>query len=219
MEKIAVIGANGKMGKLICETLKNSYEIIEIDKTKDINIARDCDLIIDFSTGSNSSKTAKWCEIYRKKLIIGATGQTNEENKLIKSASKNIPILMAGNFSIGISTLKNIFFYLKNLPSENIIIYECHHKNKKDAPSGTAKELKTFLKSLFNCKIDTIFSRGGEEIGLHQISFYFGSEVLKFSHQAFSRKSFIDGLIKTIPYMLKLNNPGLISFDNIIKSL
>lgn len=218
MKKIAIVGSYGKMGQLLIESLSKEYQIVGIDKNDEMQLAKDSDLVIDFSTGENSAKTAIWCEKNQKSLIIGATGQTNEENDIILHASKNIPLMKAGNFSIGISAIKQM---LKNIPSikiDNIAIFEKHHKNKKDTPSGTAIELEGCVSELFNKNPQVVAIRGGEEIGLHEISLYFGSEVITISHQAFSRKAFVDGVVIAAKFMLEKTQNGFYTFENLMKN-
>ncbi|MBE5756025.1 MAG: hypothetical protein E7341_05080, partial [Clostridiales bacterium] len=106
--KIAIIGSKGRMGQAICEALNEKFELIEIDKTVSIETARDAEIVIDFSSGENSAKTAVWCEKNNKKLIIGATGQTKSELKKIVKTSENNIVVIAGNFSIGIARIKKI---------------------------------------------------------------------------------------------------------------
>lgn len=215
MKKIVVIGSKGRMGTLICEKLKNEYEIIGIDKGDNYEKLKCCDLAIDFSTGENSGFVAKLCAENHLPLIIGATGQTDKELIQINDAAKHIPILMAGNFSVGIIKMKEILKSLKSLEIDKIIILESHHNGKKDKPSGTAKELSQTIENELNIKPEILSIRGGEEIGTHEIKIYFGSEVLTFSHIAFSRQPFVNGLKIAIKRILNNKTKGLYSLTNL----
>lgn len=216
MKKIAVVGSQGRMGKLICDSLNQKYNVVGIDKYDDLEMARESELVIDFSSGSNSVQTAIWCKEHKTKLIIGATGQSQSELKIIEEASKQIPIMKAGNFSQGIVFLKKMLKIMHNKDIENISIIEMHHKQKKDSPSGTAIELAKTIETELGIKPDIFAVRGGEEIGTHEIKIYFGSEVLTISHQAFSRNAFAQGVMLAAKFMLKTNQSGLYSFDDLL---
>lgn len=218
MKKIAVIGGKGRMGMLLSGMLGEKYEVAKIDLGDDLGNVKDCSLVIDFSTGENSAQTAMWCKENQKPLIIGATGQTNEENEIILCASREIPLMKAGNFSIGIAMVKQMIQCLKSINVDDVAIFEKHHKNKKDKPSGTAIELGIFLQDLFNFIPQVTAIRGGEEVGVHEVSLYFGSEVIKISHQAFSRKAFAEGVLIAVEYMLEKAQNGLYTFENLILS-
>lgn len=216
MKKIAVIGYKGKMGSCVFEKISHSYQVVGIDVNDSIAIAKHADIVVDFSTGANSAKTAIWCAKQKIPLIIGATGQNNKENKVIIECAKKIPILKAGNFSIGIAILKKMLLHLKLCNIDSVSILEKHHKLKRDKPSGTALELETYLKKFYNIEIDINAVRGGREIGMHEISIYFGDEVLSLRHQAFSRNAFVEGVMLAIKFMLNIKDSGLYNFEDII---
>lgn len=213
MKKILVVGCNGKMGKLICERLEKIYDIVGIDIEDDINSTESIDLVIDFSSAKNSIKTAEYCANNKVPLIIGATGQTIEENEIIKNCAKKVPILKAGNFSLGVMLIKQMIRQFVNFDLEKIIQIEKHHKNKIDKPSGTAVELEKFILKNLNKNVETHSVRAGSEIGEHELSFYFGDEMISLSHKAFSRIAFVDGLEIAISFMLKNKKKKLFEFD------
>ena len=210
--KIAIIGSKGKMGKAIIEKLKDKYDIIEIDKTIPVEMAKECEVIVDFSSGENSVKTAVWCEKNNKKLIIGATGQTKKDLKRISKSSDVIPILMAGNFSIGILRIKKALKEIIKSDVQSISIIEKHHKDKKDSPSGTALELKDFIESLTTKNVSVCSVRGGQEIGTHEINVYYDNDVIRVSHQAFSRDAFVRGVELSVEFIKNQKTPGMYEF-------
>lgn len=216
MNRIAVIGYKGRMGSIVFEQLKDSYDLIGIDKNDNLDLAINADLVIDFSSGENSLKTAEWCAENKIPLIIGATGQNKNELNLIKTLSNQIPILKAGNFSLGIAKIKQILSCFNSFKFENIYICEKHHKNKKDCPSGTAIELKNFISEKFNTNVEILALRGGEEIGMHEINLYFDSELITISHQAFSRKAFVRGVMLAVNYMLEQTHAKMYCFEEIL---
>lgn len=214
--KIAVVGANGKMGKLVSSALANEFEVIEIDIGDDLNLANESKLIIDFSTGKNSASTARFCRKHKIPLIIGATGQNEDEINEIIETSKVIPVVKAGNFSLGISLLKSMCSKFLCVNSENIIILERHHKNKVDAPSGTALELEKDLRCKGSSNISTHAIRGGAEIGTHEIDFYFGDELMSVTHKAFSRMAFVRGVLLSVDFIKNCSDAKLYTFDDVV---
>ena len=210
--KIAIIGSKGRMGQAVCEALNEKFELIEIDKTVSIETARDAEIVIDFSSGENSAKTAVWCEKNNKKLIIGATGQTKSELKKIVKTSENNVVVMAGNFSIGIARIKKILKTILTADVQSVSVIEKHHKDKKDSPSGTALDLKAVIESLTNKNVQVCSVRGGKEIGTHEIDVYYENEVIRISHQAFSREAFVRGVELSVEFVKNQSEPGLYEF-------
>ena len=147
-----------------------------------------------------------------KKLIIGATGQTKGDLKKIVKASESIVIVMAGNFSIGIARLKKFLKTALTADVQSVSIIEKHHKDKKDSPSGTALELKKCIESLTKKQVQVSSVRGGKEIGTHEIDVYYENEVLRISHQAFSRDAFVRGVELSVEFVKTQNEPGLYEF-------
>lgn len=215
---IAVVGANGKMGSSVCKKLQNFYKIIEIDAKNSINLAKNANLVIDFSTGSFSAKVANFCEENGLPLIIGSTGQTEIEKKQIEDCSKTIPILLCKNFSVGVFLQKKIAHLILEFVDTDMTILEKHHKEKKDSPSGTALDLRDYILSFSKKNIPILAERGGSEIGTHQVDFYFGDELISVTHKAFSRNVFADGVMIAAEYMLNINKAGLYNFDEILEN-
>ena len=209
---IAIIGSNGRMGQVLCAKLGEKHEIIKIDKTVPIEEASSAEIVIDFSTGENSAKTAVWCEKNNKKFIIGATGQKKSELKRILKASEQVPIVMVGNFSLGVARIKKALNEFVKEDVQCVYIIEKHHKNKKDSPSGTALELKNYIEDSFKKEVQVLSVRGGNEVGLHEIDIYYENEVIRISHQAFSRDAFVRGVELSIEFLKRQNRPGLYEF-------
>ena len=215
MKKVAIVGSSGKMGKMLVSELMENFEVVGIDKNDSMSLAKNVDIVIDFSTAKNSIITAKWCEKNGKSLIVGATGHSEKELKIIMSVSEKIPVMIAGNFSLGILRLKSIIKNMKLENLESVTIFEKHHKEKKDKPSGTALELKKFINAVCDCPVEILSLRGGKEIGLHEVYLYFDEEVMVLSHQAFSRQVFARGVERAALYMLSQSKCGIYKFDEI----
>ena len=173
----------------------------------------------------------------KKRVVIGTTGFTKKEENLIKKYSKKIPILKAGNMSLGI----NLLMYLTEIASKSLgktflsKIYEAHHKHKKDYPSGTALMLgkgiavgknkdfysligKKFLNKKtfpYNKKINFNSIRKGEIIGEHFVGFASGKETIKLKHYAFDRSLYSDGAL-TASKWLMTKKAGLYSMRDLM---
>ena len=217
---IAVVGANGKMGREVTKKLKAAFPHLRVAKILSegkLQYQKQLRLVIDFATGKSSAGSSEFCAEHAVPLIIGSTGQTIAEMSAIRKASERVPIVKAGNFSIGVECLKGILKLVSHLPASDIVILEKHHKQKKDSPSGTALELAAIVEQEFKKTPAVLSERGGEEIGTHTIDIYFGKEKLTLSHQAFSREAFVNGVVIATKVMLSDLSPKLYNFTEILQ--
>lgn len=159
MTKVGVFGANGRVGKLILEDLKETADIslssvfvrnelnFSIDPsvlvTTDIKSFLDgCDIVIDFSLPEACEALLEAAIITPKPIVTGTTGLSAHQLNLLKQASDKMPILYATNMSLGVALLNKLVYQASAaLEDFDIEIVEMHHKHKKDAPSGTALTL------------------------------------------------------------------------------
>lgn len=202
MKKVAVVGFKGKMGSLIFSALQNDFIVFGVDRENRLENL-DIDLVVDFASHESSVVSAKFCLKNNIPLIIGSTGQTDDENREIDEISKHIRVLKRANFSNGIVVLKRFIENVLMIYPDRFEIIEKHHKNKKDAPSGTAKELKEFISDRFSGEIKISSIREGEEMGEHTVIAYCGDEKLTASHNVYSRNAFVLGVVKEIKSILK----------------
>lgn len=212
--KIAVVGANGKMGKLLCEKLNDKFDVLKITRECKLDKQNIC-LVVDFASAESSVESAVWCAKHKVPLIVGSTGQTNFQKDEILKASEKTPILIAGNFSVGILLLKKLLKTVDFELVEDIVIFEKHHKNKKDKPSGTALELENLIRAKTSRHADVLVERGGKEIGTHKIDLYFENELISIKHQAFSRECFADGVLLAVEFMFQQKERKLFLFEDV----
>ena len=154
--KLAITGCMGRMGQQIIKSAKSNRNFTVTVLTENrlinkkingINISlndekafKKADVIIDFTIPKCTFEVLKIATKLKKKVIIGTTGFTKKEENLIKKYSRKIPILKAGNMSLGI----NLLMYLTEIASASLgnnylsKVFEAHHRHKKDHPSGTA---------------------------------------------------------------------------------
>ena len=169
--------------------------------------------------------------------MIGTTGFNKREELLIKKFSKTIPILKAGNMSLGV----NLLMYLTEIASKSLgnnflsKVYEVHHKHKIDYPSGTALMLgkgiadgknknlfgmigKKFLNKKqfpYSKKINFNSIRKGEVIGEHEVSFSSGKEIIKLNHESFDRALYSEGALTAAKWLMK-KEAGLYSMRDLL---
>ena len=205
MKTIFVNGLSGKMGKTINNLILDDSDL-EIVKT-----IRDSDVVIDFSRPESTISLILEAKEHKKPLVIGTTGFTDIELKLIKEASNEIPIMLSFNMSKGIYYFKkNIEQFLKdNSDSMKCLISETHHTQKVDAPSGTAIELKKFIEINNNQKyitsIEIESKRVSDIFGIHEVIFFNNANQISFKHEALSRKIFADGAISIAKSMVGIS--------------
>ena len=238
--KLSLTGCIGRMGKQLIKTCQNDkrFKLHSLTEGKIIskkihnikpqlnteNAFKDTDIIIDFSVPKCTLEVLEIASKLKKKVVIGTTGFSKVEENKIKSYSKKIPILKAGNMSLGI----NLLMYLTEITSKTLgkkylsKIYEVHHKHKKDFPSGTALMLgkgiaigknKDFYKLIgkkylnkkifpYGNKINFNSIRKKEIIGEHEVLFSSGKEIIRLNHEAFDRTLYSEGALTAAKWLI-----------------
>ena len=188
---IAITGCIGRMGQQIIKSVRNdkSFKLVSLTESKiikkringikiDLNTDqafKKADVIIDFTIPKCTLQVLKIASRLKKRVVIGTTGFTKKEENLIKKFSKNIPILKAGNMSLGI----NLLMYLTEIASSSLgrkflsKVFEVHHRHKKDYPSGTALMLGEGIAKGKNLEAQVIanwlamiFRKSGKRVGI-----------------------------------------------------
>jgi 4-hydroxy-tetrahydrodipicolinate reductase len=247
---ITITGALGRMGQILIKSISKNknlrlLSLTDIKSGKNINgikiqknnleAFKKTDVIIDFSRPIASLEVLSYAKKLKKKVVIGTTGFTKQQNNLIKNYSKKIPIFKSGNMSLGINLLEYIVNILsKKIPNDYYIgINDDHHKKKIDYPSGTALMLanavskgknknleiikgKTFLNKKGNLKknkINFFVTRKGNTVGKHSVFFNNKIENIELKHTAFSRELFADGALNAAVWISK-KNKGLFNMQD-----
>ena len=255
MKKInlAISGCLGRMGQQLIKSSKNNknFRLVSLTENKaiskkiagiklDVNneqTFKKTDVIIDFTVPACTLDILKIASKLKKRIVIGTTGFNQKEEALIKKFSKTIPILKAGNMSLGV----NLLMYLTEIASKSLNeeylskVFEVHHKHKKDYPSGTALMLGKGIavgknKNLYNLigkkflnkksfpygkKINFNSIRKGEIIGEHEVTFSNGKEIIKLNHEAFDRALYSDGALTAAKWLIN-KKPGLYSMRDLL---
>ena len=217
--------------------MRDDFAAEDVMQEAFIKAFKKIDVIIDFTVPDCTLEILKIASKLRKKVVIGTTGFTRSQENQIKKYSKKIPILKAGNMSLGV----NLLMYLTEIASKSLNdeylskILEVHHKHKKDYPSGTALMLGKGIadgknKNLYNLigkkflnkksfpygkKINFNSIRKGEIIGEHEVTFSSGKEIIKLNHEAFDRALYSDGALTAAKWLIN-KKPGLYSMRDLL---
>ena len=250
---LGISGCMGRMGQQLIKSSKKNknFELKVLTENRLINkkiygikpefnteeAFKKTDLIIDFTIPKCTLEILRIASKLRKKVVIGTTGFSRSQENLIKKYSKKIPILKAGNMSLGV----NLLMYLTEIASKSLNedylskIFEVHHRHKKDYPSGTALMLGKGIadgkgKNLYNIigkkflnkksfpygkKINFSSLRKGEIIGEHEVKFSSGKEIITLNHEAFDRALYSNGALTAAKWLMK-KKPGLYSMRDLL---
>ena len=222
MVKICVSGSKGKMGSKIIELSKDdaSFELAgSFDIGEDAQGAVDaCDCLIEFTSPEATMEHLSMCEKLGKAMVIGTTGLSDAEREKMREAAKAIPVVFSPNMSVGVNLLfKMIADAAKVLgPEYAINIVEAHHAEKKDAPSGTAKELARIVKEAkgdIEIPIESV--REDEIVGEHTITFDSVLDTIEITHSAKTRDIFAKGALAAAKFIAGKKS-GLYSMKDVL---
>ena len=255
MKKIdlAISGCMGRMGQQLIKSSKKNkkFKLVTLTENRSINkkfvgikpelnsenAFKKIDVIIDFTVPDCTLEILKIASKLKKSVVIGTTGFNRTQENKIKKYAKQIPVLKAGNMSLGV----NLLMYLTEIASKSLNdeylskIFEVHHKHKKDYPSGTALMLGKGIadgknKNLYNLigkkflnkksfpygkKINFNSIRKDEIIGEHEVMFSSGKEIITLNHEAFDRSLYADGALTASKWLMK-KKPGLYSMRDLL---
>ena len=255
MKKInlSISGCMGRMGQQLIKSSKRNknFKLISLTEnriinkkisginptTNNIEAFKQTNVIIDFTVPKCTIEILKIASKLKKRVVIGTTGFSKKDEVLIKKFARKIPILKAGNMSLGV----NLLMYLTEIASKSLgkkflsKIYEVHHKHKIDYPSGTALMLgegvangkdknlnnlmgKKYLnkKSFpYSKKINFNSIRKGEVIGEHEVKFSSGKEIVTLNHESFDRALYSEGALTAAAWLMS-KKAGLYSMRDLL---
>ena len=236
MVKVAVCGYAGKMGARIAGLASKESGIRVIlgleakghpsvgskfaygevsDRLDGIKAA---DVVIDFTVPEATMEHLASAIKFKKAMVVGTTGFTEEQIKKIREASKKIPIVLSPNMSIGVNLLFRLVKEAAGKLSKDygVTMIEAHHIHKKDAPSGTAKKLAQIVKDASNRKVSDIKSiREGEIVGDHKVTFESPYDIIELSHSAKTRDIFAKGALAAAKF-ISGKKPGLYDMQDVL---
>lgn len=250
MTKIVILGINGRMGKALCELIAqrtdcevvagidtkttSSFPFPIFENAEDLTVS--ADVLIDFSHPDATIKALEACKMKKLACVICTTGLPSSTLSLLKETANEVPVFYSANMSLGINLLISLAKQAASLlPNFDIEIIEKHHRNKLDAPSGTALMIADAINTVENPPYDYQYNRqplrqirptneigihavrGGTIVGEHEVIFAGPDEVVTLSHSAGSRNVFANGAIEAAVYLQKCK-PGLFSMQDLIEN-
>jgi 4-hydroxy-tetrahydrodipicolinate reductase len=250
---LSISGCMGRMGQQLIKSSKKNrnFKLVSITESKiikkkiaglkplknSIDTFKKSHVIIDFTVPKCTLEILKIALKLKKRVVIGTTGFSKKDEKIIKKFSKKIPILKAGNMSLGV----NLLIYLTEIASKSLgndflsKVYEVHHKHKIDYPSGTALMLgkgiaegknknfynligKKYLNKMsfpYAKKINFNSIRKSEVIGEHEVRFSSGKEIIKLNHESFDRALYSEGALTAAAWLMS-KKAGLYSMRDLL---
>ena len=238
--KILLNGYKGRMGQAILAAAQAAEtEVIakcDVGETFTPEAVAACDVAIDFSFHEVTPALAEACAEAGKPLVIGTTGHTAEERSRIEATAKKIPIVWAGNYSVGVNVLNWLVGKAAKLLDESfeIEVVEMHHRHKKDAPSGTAEKLLAVVEAARGLnksverhgrsglvgersrdEIGVHALRGGSVVGDHTVIFAGEGERVELTHKAESRAIFANGAVHAANWVVG-KTPAIYGMDAVL---
>lgn len=250
MLHIVLTGCNGRMGKALSALAADAEGLViaaGVDVVKipsgsfpvyetPAKYTGPADVVVDFSHISALPTLLKYCKKRKLPLVLATTGQNDEQKTQIIEASKEIPVFLSANMSVGVALMKDLVRRAAQvLNGYDIEVIEKHHNQKLDAPSGTALLLadaaaegaggKRFVYDRHAVRrkrdpgeIGISSVRGGTIIGEHEVLFAGYNEVITIAHSAQSRELFAAGALRAARFMAG-KPAGLYTMDDLVASL
>lgn len=264
MRRIAVMGAAGRMGKTLIEAVQqtpgagltaavdrpdstlvgaDAGELAALDRigvplSGDLDrVVEEFDVLIDFTHPTVTLKNLAFCRKHGKAMIIGTTGFSVEEKQLLAEAGKDIPIVFAANFSVGVNLCLKLLDTAARVLGDDvdIEIMEAHHRHKVDAPSGTAVRMGEVIADALGRDLKKVavygregqtgareretigFAtvRAGDIVGDHTVLFAADGERVEITHKASSRMTFAKGAVRAALW-LDGREPGLYDMQDVL---
>ncbi len=246
MITIGIMGAAGKMGRTLIQVISQDVECrlggaLESSQcsllgqdagvvagvgeqgvllSSDVSTLAGCDVFIDFSSPEALGHHVEVASRFTKAYVVGTTGLGQEHFRILDEASRQIPVLWAPNFSVGVNLMAKLVRMAAMVLSSgfDVEIVEAHHRLKKDAPSGTAVKLLEVLKEVYQTE-DVVYGRsgitgerperqigvhavrGGDIVGDHTVSFCGIGERIEITHKASSRETFARGAVRAAKFL------------------
>jgi len=212
--KYGVVGASGKLGKEVISVFaEHKHELVFTFDIQGEWIQSEPEILLDCSLPEVFDKMLSFAKKFGIPIIVAPTGLTENNINDLKKFSEIKPVVQSYNFSLGIQILLELTKLAKaKLPDWDVEISETHHRFKKDKPSGTAKMIQEIFKDK---QVNTSSFRLGNVPGDHKINFAGLGEVISLEHRALSRRTFAEGILKSVEFVLR-KEKGFYSFTDVV---
>jgi len=193
------------------------------------------DVVIDFSSPEGAVNIASVCLEHQKPLVTGTTGLSEQQQKVIFNLAETVPVVQASNFSVGVNLVNNLLKIAVLVLEKgfDVEIIDIHHRMKKDSPSGTAMSFAKIIAETLDQSPETIkfgregknlsreneitvhSLRGGSVIGKHEIYLMCKNENIVITHEALSRRVFVDGVLRAVRWIID-QRPGYYTMQHVL---
>lgn len=263
--RIAIIGAAGRMGRILIEateqaegaqlgagivlpddSLKGSDAGEMAGLGKKLGVAllgsleesvNDFDVLVDFTSPETTMANIEFCKTHDKGIVIGTTGLSDEQKATLQAAGKEMKIVFAPNYSVGVTLCLNLLRMAAKVMGDesDIEVIEMHHKHKVDSPSGTALRLGEVVAETMGWDLNEVANygregitgarphkeigfqtiRGGDVVGDHTVMFATEGERVEITHKAQSRMTFAKGAVRAAAW-LKAQPNGVYDMQDVL---
>ncbi|NYT66243.1 4-hydroxy-tetrahydrodipicolinate reductase [Alcaligenaceae bacterium] len=260
--RIAITGASGRMGRMLIAAVLQHPALtltVALDRsdsdalgqdagfglgldtgiliTDNLDALANADCLIDFTRPEGTLTHLQACLRHNVKCVIGTTGFTEQGKHAIEAAAQKIAIVFAPNMSVGVNaTLKLLDMAARLLNSGyDVEVFEAHHRNKVDAPSGTALAMGQTVAAAWGENLDDIadwarhgdtgarqdgrigFSvvRGGDIVGDHTVYFCGDGERLEITHRSSNRSTYAQGSVRAAHFLAEKDH-GLYTMQDVL---
>jgi 4-hydroxy-tetrahydrodipicolinate reductase len=239
--QVTIFGGSGRMGRAVIAAIEESPDAAVKGTTTSSGdpaaALRGADVAIEFALPQATVANVTACVAAKRPIVIGTTGHDDAQRSQIAAAAKQIAIVMAPNMSLGVNLLLKLVELTagKLDASYDIEVFEAHHRNKKDAPSGTALALAAAAAEGRGVKLSDVaeharhgagearrrgaigFSvfRGGDVVGDHTVTFAGAGERIELTHRASDRLAFARGAVHAARWLVG-RPPGLYSMQDVL---
>lgn len=235
--RIALWGANGRMGRAVAEVAAETPEasvVHGVDKGGEAPNPAEVDVVIDFSTPDSMEQALRWAVSNAVPFVSGTTGSSHAQLDEVRQAAESTAVLHAANFSLGVAVTRALVRKAAAaLPlSFHPEIMEVHHRRKVDAPSGTALALAQDVdgtRGISACitgrsgqvgertdyELGVFALRGGDVVGEHTVYFFGEGERVEIAHRATDRRIFARGAVAAAVWMAG-RMPGVYTMEDVL---
>ena len=250
MIKVVICGASGRMGQTLGRMVHDAPDMelvggidlrpntifgAEIVESKDADALlkrTKADVVIDFTIASAAVGNVEMAARNNCALIVGTTGISPEQRaEMEKAINGHVPAVISTNFSIGVAIFQQLVRESARLLKDyDIEVIEAHHRNKKDAPSGTAKTILQIIEEEVGARekmygregmterkneIGVHVIRGGDIVGDHTVMYSKNFETIELSHRAYDRSVFASGALVAARWVVG-KNPGIYGMSDVL---
>jgi 4-hydroxy-tetrahydrodipicolinate reductase len=223
-----LILGRGKTGSLVADVARARRHHVRVLSTAEnadasgltAEALAPIDAVIDFTTPSAAVANAEACIRARKNIVVGTTGWYDHLPRLREMAlSAKTGFLYGSNFSIGV----NLFFEIAATAGTALKfdysgqIFERHHAQKKDAPSGTAITVQNIVRESGGSELEIVSFREGDAVGMHELVFNSPSDRIYLCHDAKSRQGFAEGAVRAAEWLA--GKTAFFEFRNVWREL